>query len=77
MVDRNEMIMTIMAGAPKHNALWWENIIRGATKDLERAYKALDFSDVKGEAQLRFGITFGEYSVSPRAHLRVNLINHS
>jgi hypothetical protein len=78
MVDRNNMIMTVVAGAPKHNALWWEGITRGATKDLERAYRTLDFSDMKGEAHLRFGITFGEdYKVSSRTHLTINLINHS
>jgi hypothetical protein len=67
LVDRNDMIMTVVAGAPKHNALWWDDVVRGAVKDLEQVHRDSDFSDVEGQAHLRFGITFGEdYAVSSR-----------
>jgi hypothetical protein len=65
LIDRNNVIMAVVAGAPKYNALWWDGIQREAFRFLVRVFKSANFSELDGEPRLRFGMTFGEdYVVS-------------
>ncbi|KAJ7893072.1 hypothetical protein B0H14DRAFT_3427565 [Mycena olivaceomarginata] len=60
LIDRNNVIMAVVAGAPKYNALWWDGIQREAFRFLVRVFKTANFSELDGEPRLRFGMTFGE-----------------
>jgi hypothetical protein len=60
LVDRNDIVMAIIAPGPKGLESWWQSITVLATKDLGRFYRYGEFGHLgEGESLVRFGINFG------------------
>ncbi|KAJ7936169.1 hypothetical protein B0H13DRAFT_2303888 [Mycena leptocephala] len=60
-VDRNDVVMGVVAGGPKGNAEWWDHVTQRVFGDMARLYRNGDFSDLgERESRVRFGVGYGE-----------------
>ncbi|KAJ7834494.1 hypothetical protein B0H13DRAFT_2426875 [Mycena leptocephala] len=65
-VDRKNVVMGVVAGAPKGQGKWWDDINKRLFSAMVRLYRNGDFSDLgEAESRIRFGVSFGEDYASP------------